>query len=885
MVNRKCFTIVVILILHIIQIGLTSVYADGSRNLYPSGSIGYRAGLQTRTPTYTSAVQFDPFATLGAIRVYAKANEIIYVGSSAKGITSGSFTGKIILTAPNGDAYTFATNNDNGRILNRTQELNGPQRGSLTTSDYYIPEKVTVSAAQEGIWQVDFVPAGNPDATGITNNTDIQADYSWTNSSLATNQNGLAMVFSFDVSVGVSGSNNLIKGRVYCNTLNQNIHYNSISTVLYNTVYVLTNVGYVYQLKTNGMNGGGFNVFSNNKGVQTGGTQNGSNLSWKNGEPSYKSGGYTQASGALTSALAIYDPRLPDNGIEDITHKLFFTEPDVTMPDSAYIRYGTNKLKTWLVNPVDLPVVSNLKVVGAEANVENVVGPDGSKIIFDSNVAGKYFIQLIFNSGSGFVNRTLSGDCIKGTNVISWDGYDNASHKVTDAVEFSVQGYVTAGEVHFPLVDVEYSANGMILELLQPGSAGYGSYDPIKDVVYWDDTNLSTSGVTYTSQAAGVSSNTSDLSKRHTWTQAEYGDYKIIDTWSYVKSDSKTKSVIANVQKLDLEVSSISVPSGNQCVGNSVTYTVVVKNLNTNANYIDAVGATFGLAAPTGFVITGHTFTVNSGTASETNVSATGSNAFKSTLNITKGGQVTYTITGHMTTTGAITPTAYIIRPADVIDVDATSTVTGAPTDYQIECDGDGTGCNNVKTASSITVYASPNASVSVTGSTVYAGNNGTVTITSSQTGITYRAYIGTTLVATGTGNGSALVLTVNSSYLSNGANTITLTADNGNCLTALVNQATITVNASANLSVVKTIEDQNVKTGSSVLFKITVTNNGPSNATGVTMSDVLPAGYTYLSASPVTGVSFLSGVLTWQIGTLAIGESTTLSVTARVNP
>ncbi|MBA2592590.1 MAG: DUF11 domain-containing protein, partial [Gammaproteobacteria bacterium] len=36
--------------------------------------------------------------------------------------------------------------------------------------------------------------------------------------------------------------------------------------------------------------------------------------------------------------------------------------------------------------------------------------------------------------------------------------------------------------------------------------------------------------------------------------------------------------------------------------------------------------------------------------------------------------------------------------------------------------------------------------------------------------------------------------------------------------------------------------------------YTVPVTNNGPSNATGVTMTDTLPAGVSFVSATPSQG-------------------------------
>ncbi len=65
-----------------------------------------------------------------------------------------------------------------------------------------------------------------------------------------------------------------------------------------------------------------------------------------------------------------------------------------------------------------------------------------------------------------------------------------------------------------------------------------------------------------------------------------------------------------------------------------------------------------------------------------------------------------------------------------------------------------------------------------------------------------------------------------------------------------------------------------------SVVFTLTATNNGPNTATGIIISDVLPAGVTYNSST--TGYSRTKGE--WSISSLAVGATTTLSITVNVN-
>ncbi|MCL9807739.1 DUF11 domain-containing protein, partial [Flavobacterium amniphilum] len=86
---------------------------------------------------------------------------------------------------------------------------------------------------------------------------------------------------------------------------------------------------------------------------------------------------------------------------------------------------------------------------------------------------------------------------------------------------------------------------------------------------------------------------------------------------------------------------------------------------------------------------------------------------------------------------------------------------------------------------------------------------------------------------------------------------------------------------AQTNLGVVKTVSNPTPNVGSNVTFTITASNAGPSNATGVTVNDVLPAGYTFVSATPSTGTWTAPN---WTIGNLANGASATLTIVATVN-
>src|SRR5262249_19202472 len=70
---------------------------------------------------------------------------------------------------------------------------------------------------------------------------------------------------------------------------------------------------------------------------------------------------------------------------------------------------------------------------------------------------------------------------------------------------------------------------------------------------------------------------------------------------------------------------------------------------------------------------------------------------------------------------------------------------------------------------------------------------------------------------------------------------------------------------------------------GDVITYTIRVTNNGPDNATGVIVQDVLPVGVSFLSSSPSAG-NFDPATRTWTVGAVAFGATQTLTITSRVN-
>jgi choice-of-anchor A domain-containing protein/uncharacterized repeat protein (TIGR01451 family)/TQXA domain-containing protein len=85
-----------------------------------------------------------------------------------------------------------------------------------------------------------------------------------------------------------------------------------------------------------------------------------------------------------------------------------------------------------------------------------------------------------------------------------------------------------------------------------------------------------------------------------------------------------------------------------------------------------------------------------------------------------------------------------------------------------------------------------------------------------------------------------------------------------------------------ADLSLVKTVDNNNPEDGDQVTFTIEVTNSGPQKATGVKVQDFLPEGLNFISASPSNEYDDNTGI--WTIGEIASGATKSLTITVLVD-
>ena len=96
-------------------------------------------------------------------------------------------------------------------------------------------------------------------------------------------------------------------------------------------------------------------------------------------------------------------------------------------------------------------------------------------------------------------------------------------------------------------------------------------------------------------------------------------------------------------------------------------------------------------------------------------------------------------------------------------------------------------------------------------------------------------------------------------------------------------NTSSVTTAVTGNdLVVTKTANPVAAKVGDTISYAVVVTNKGPGPANGVTMTDVLPAGVSYVSAATTRGTCSGNSTVTCSIGTLPESSPATVTIVVK---
>jgi len=334
--------------------------------------------------------------------------------------------------------------------------------------------------------------------------------------------------------------------------------------------------------------------------------------------------------------------------------------------------------------------------------------------------------------------------------------------------------------------------------------------------------------------------------------------------------------------------------------GTSVTYTIVATNSGpSDANGVSVVDTFPG-------TLTGVTYnSVAAGGA--TGNTAAGAGNIGDTLNMPAGSSVTYTVNATIASsaTGNLTNTATVTAPVGVTDPNlannsATDTDTLTPQADLSITKTDGAASEVPGTSVTYTIVATNNGPSDANGVSVADTFPGILT------GVTFNSVAAggaTGNTAAGAGNindslnmpaGSSVTYTVtatiSASATGNLVNTATVTAPGGVTDPTPGNNSatdTDTLTPQADLSITKTDGAANEVPGTPVTYTITVTNNGPSDASGVSVGDTFPgilSGVTFTSvaAGGATGNTNGAGNISNTLN-MPTGSSVTYTATGNI--
>ncbi len=366
--------------------------------------------------------------------------------------------------------------------------------------------------------------------------------------------------------------------------------------------------------------------------------------------------------------------------------------------------------------------------------------------------------------------------------------------------------------------------------------------------------------------------------------------------------DNNSSTTFLNVSSVDLSVTK----SGPATVtaGQNITYNLTFANGGPNA----ADNARFEDDPPSSTTFVSLTLTGGNATpaCSTPSVGGQGPIICTSSPSLASGGNAAYTLVLNVlpstpdgsTITNTIATSSDSFDPnngnnnasssatvSGITDVAVTksgpaSAVAGNNISYSITVTNNGpspatnTQLSDVLAAGNTFVSLTPNSGPSSICSTPTVGTNGTVTCTwaslANGATATFTLVVKTSSSATGSVSNTATVST-STNDTNSGNNTST---------------ATTTLSASADVSVTKTGPTTAVQ-NQDVSYTIIVTNNGPSDAQTVTLSDPLPATTTFVSNTQNSGPAFncinpsvgSGGTVSCSIATLAGGASATFTL------
>jgi uncharacterized repeat protein (TIGR01451 family) len=369
-------------------------------------------------------------------------------------------------------------------------------------------------------------------------------------------------------------------------------------------------------------------------------------------------------------------------------------------------------------------------------------------------------------------------------------------------------------------------------------------------------------------------------------------------TDSFDTNSANNSSTVSTTVTTSADLNIVKTGPATAVAGSNITYTIVLTNNGPSdaqtVSWTDVLPAntTFvSFTAPVGWTtstpVVGASGTV---TASNALLTATTSVTFTLVVKVSAGTAAGTTImntaTAASTTTdpvgsnNASTTSTSITNSADLTIVKTGPTVAGPGLNVTYTIVLTNNGPSDAQTVSlsdavpANTTFVSFAAPGGWTTSTPVVGATGTVTTNNA-------------LLVAGSSATFTLVVNVNSSTSAGTIITNTATATSATPDPTSPNSSTSTASVAtgiADLSVTKTSSPNQpqIPANTDVTYTITVTNLGPANASGVTLTDTIPANITFVSATSTQGSCTGTGPVTCNLGTVNSGSNAIVTVVGR---
>ncbi|MCI0379621.1 MAG: DUF11 domain-containing protein [Gemmataceae bacterium] len=359
-------------------------------------------------------------------------------------------------------------------------------------------------------------------------------------------------------------------------------------------------------------------------------------------------------------------------------------------------------------------------------------------------------------------------------------------------------------------------------------------------------------------------------------------------------NNSDTETTLVQTQA-DLAVTKVDSPDP-VIAGTNLTYTVTVTNngpsdaqtvlltdtLPTGTTFVSAT-ASQGTVQGSGTLVVSQLGTITGGaTATVTIVAVVAANVPDGSI-ITNSATVSTSTPDPNPANNTDTEDTTVINQADVAVTKSDSpdpVIAGTNLTYTITVTN--AGPNDARDVS-LTDVVPPNstfvsftAPAGWTSATPPVGGTGTVTATNALVPVGDAVFTLVVQVNSNTPQGGTITNTADVAESSTITNDPNLANNSDSEVTAVITQA--------DLAVIKTDTPDPVIAGTNLTYTVTVTNNGPSDAQSVDLTDTLPAEVTFVSATASQGtVSQAAGVVTANLGTVTASATATVTIVATV--